>query len=295
MRDRIPTVSRSAVPTPSPAPTRPSSDLFDDDSAPVVHPHAIGGTPIAMALVPMGIPLLWLILTLVARPSVFSFAAPVAIAMGVCGLGLGLASIRRWSTSLRTWALAALVALSYLTSGVIYFSPPEWLEAVRVLMTQTKQQHWRVYKPDDRTFQVKVPGDPTPTDSPLPGWALTSVRVADPNRPIDVFIVAHGEPPNGLPAKGAEEEWFKKVKELLLNVGNATLVREQPLVIADARARDYEFQLPGDRLAKRVVRVVQSGRQFYYMGVDGPSVTFDAIDVREFWDSFKLLTPVRKK
>ncbi len=288
----IPTVQRRQLPQlPPPPPPRPQPDLFDDDP-PVVRPHAAGGAPVALAMLPLGIPLLWLILAVATRPSVFSFAAPVAIAVSVVALGLGLAGVRRWSAAVRVRALVALISLAYLAAGVLYFAQPGWLEGVRAVIPRGRQ-HWQEYKPDDRTFRVTLPGVPAATASPLPDWNLTAVRVADPAKPIDVFVVAHGEPPRDVPAKAADEAWFARVRQAVEAAVGATLVREQPVVVGTAQARDYEFQLPGDATAKRVVRVVRAGGRVYYLAVDGASVTFDAIDVQHFWESFRL-TPGKK-
>lgn len=285
----IPTVHRRQPLPPPPPPARTPPDLFDDDP-PVVRPHAAGGAPVALAMLPLGIPLLWLILAVVARPSVFTFAAPVAIAVSVVALGLGLAGVRRWSAAVRVRALLALVALAYLAAGVLYFTPLEWLEGMRAVVP--RRQNWREYKPDDRTFRVRLPGVPVPTASPLTDWNLTAVRVTDPKKPIDVFVVAHGEPPRDMPAKAADEVWFARVRQALEAAGG-TLVREQPIVVGAAQARDYEFQLPGDATAKRVVRVVRAGGRVYYLGVDSPWVTLEALDVQQFWESFRL-TPGKK-
>ena len=279
LRPRNPTLAPTAPPPP------PKFDPFADDEPPVVHPHTAGSGLVALALLPLGIPLLWLCLTLV-RKSVFTFAAPVAIAVSVCALGVGLVAVRRWSAAVRTRAVLALVALAYLAAAVLYFAQPSWLEGVRALVSRTGLV-WKEYRPDDRTFSVRVPGDPKPGDSPLPGWNLTTVRVVDPKRPVDVFVVAHGTPPKEVPVKAADDEWFGRVREAVLTAGG-TLVREQPLVLGELRVRDYEVQLPGDATAKRVVRVMRGGGRVYYLAVDGPWVTLDAADVQQFWESFKL-------
>lgn len=288
-----PVKPRNPVFVPRPAPTPPPHPW--DDDAPVVHPHAGGSAPFAIALFPLGIPLLWLMIALLARKSVFSFAAPVAIAVSVCLLGFGLAGVRHWSAAVRTRALIALVALAYLSAGVLYFAQPSWLEGVRTLINRSGQD-WKEYRPDDRTFKVRVPGTPTPTDPPVPNWNLTAVRVADPKNPIDVFTVAHGEPPNTVPAREVDAVWFERVKATLLTTAGAELVREQPAVVGEARAiaRDYELRLRGDDTAKRVVRVVRAGGRMYYLSVDSPWVTLDALDVQQFWNSFRL-TPGKKK
>lgn len=255
----------------------------------MVRPHDAGTAPLALALTPLGIPLLWLLIALVARPSVFSFALPVAVAAGVVALGFGLAAVRRWPSATRVRWLIALVFLAYVTSGVLYFAQLSWLEAVRAFWTRTAQD-WREYKPAGGTFRVRVPGEPVPADSPVPGWELTTVTVADPNKLDDVFVVAHGVPPKDLPAKAADEVWFGRVKEAVLAAASAQLVREEASRVGPARAWDYELQLPGDATAKRVVRVIRSGERLYYLAVDSPLVTLDAVDVQLFWRSFKMTT-----
>jgi hypothetical protein len=292
--DGMPTV-RPAANRPAPAPLSPPSPrpdpLWDANDPPVVHPHSAGSTPVAIALIPLGIPLLWLGIALIARPSVFSFAAPVAIAAGVVALGLGLAAVRKWPTAVRVRWLLALVTLAYLVSGTLYFAQPSWLEGVRAFVSKNTQD-WREYRPAGGTFRVRVPGEPVPSDSPVPGWELTAVRVADPQKPVDVFVVAHGPSPNDLPAKAKDEVWFERVREAVVGASEAQLVREQAAKVGKAQAWDYELRLPGDATAKRVVRVIRSGGTLYYLAVDSPWVTLDAFDVRLFWDSFRL-TPAK--
>jgi hypothetical protein len=278
----IPTIPTVANRNPSP---EPNSANWDEEP-PLVHSHT-GGAPYAIALLPIGIPLLWLMISLIAQKSVFSFAAPVAIAVSICLLGFGLANVRKWSAAVRSRALLALVTLAYLTSGILYFVQPEWLENVRTVMTWGKK-NWQDYEPADRTFRVAMPGPPRPADTPLANWKLATVRVADEKKPDDIFVVAHGLLPNELPPKAADDVWFDTVKTALLATANGTLVREQPASLKDVRARDYELQLPGDLTAKRVVRVIRSGGRLYYLGVDGPSVSMNALDVKQFWKSFKL-------
>ena len=69
---------------------------------------------IAVALLPLGVPLLWLTASLLAgKQPVFSFVAPVAMALGAGGLCAGIASVHIWGFAARIRAMLAVVVLGY--------------------------------------------------------------------------------------------------------------------------------------------------------------------------------------
>ena len=87
-----PLVRPSDPPVVRPRPNRPTPLVWElpDAPAPDVERTPPSGGLIALALLPFGIPLLWLLASAVAaREVVWSFAVPVAIAVGASGLGSG--------------------------------------------------------------------------------------------------------------------------------------------------------------------------------------------------------------
>jgi hypothetical protein len=286
-REEIPVVH----PVRRPPPARRAEPLHDD--VPTVHPHATFGGPIALALVPLGVPLLWLVLTLAVGPSQFSFMAAVAIAAGMVGLGLGLAFIRRWSAGLRMRLLVAHSVLTYAAAALFYFAPPDWLERVREVAAISGLV-WREYKPDDQTFKLEVPGEPQESAGPVPGWKLTARQFVDPKDTVDLYVVAYGDPPAGLGKKLSDDEWFPAARDAIAAACDGTLADQDGRVVAVqfARAREYRLDLPDGR--QRVVRMVRTDTKMYYLGVEGPYLSAERQDVQRFMGSFRL-TPAPKK
>ncbi len=255
------------------------------------HPVHTGpnGFLISVALLPVGIPLAWLLVgAITGREPVLSFAAPVALALGAAGLCTGIARTH-WGTPARIRAMLAIVLLAYLVAGVIYFTKPGWLEEARKNFGRG-QLAWRDFHSPDDAYLVKFPGPPKALEtSPVQGWSLKAFRYADPNRAgSDVFVSAHGTVPKDFPKDAPDEAWFQKVKEKLLETTRATLVKDEPVRGVGFQAHEYELQFPDDQI-KRVVRIVREKSRVYYLSVDGPFLTGETPDVKEFMKSFKLL------
>lgn len=292
-RDDIPTVYRSnrrPPPAPSRATARPAR--LDEFDVPTVHPQRTVGGPIAIALLPVGVPLLWLVLKLAVGDSYFSFVAAVAIAAGTVGLGLGLAFIKRWSAKLRMVLLVILAVLAYTTAAVFYFAPLDWLERVREVAVVTGLV-WREFKPEDKTFQLLVPGEPRETAGPVPEWKLTARQFVDPKNAVDLYVVAYGDPPAALGRKVPDEEWFAAARDAIATACEGTVTDERSVSVPTAQGREYRFALPGGK--QRVVRVVRTDTKVYYLGVEGPLVSPDRWDVQRYMASFKLTQPTGKK
>ncbi len=279
-REPIPTVF-SARARPAPPPPKPT-----DDDPPTVHSQTTegAGVPVAVALLPLGVPLLWLALSLAVGPSEFSFMAPVAIAVGTVLLGLGVATLGRWSTQLRVGVLAVLVSLAYTSAGVFYFARPEWLERVREVAVVWG---WvgREYRPDDRTFKLEVPGEPKDAPSPLPGWKPTAKQFGNDKNPTDVYLLAYGPPPAEWGGK-SDDTGFGKAKEAIAAATGGSVKTERVVSLANAQAREYVVELPENR--QRVVRVVWAGAKVYYLAVEGLYVSGERLDVKHYLGSFSL-------
>lgn len=275
----IPVVHR--VPKPASRPEHP-------DEIPTVHPPQSGGGPIALALLPVGVPLLWLILSLVAGPSEFSFMAPVAIATGTVGLGLGLALIRRWSVPFRMRLLLVLTVLGYGAAALFYFAQEGWLERVREVTAVTGLT-WREFRPEDKTFRLEVPGEPAEAAPPVSSWKLTARQFIDPKTPVDVYVVAYGDAParQGKWAdKATREAWFAAARNAVATACEGKLLDERVVSVADCEAREYEFALAGGK--HRVVRLVRTERKLVYLSVEGQYLTAERVDVQKYLGSFRL-------
>lgn len=282
--ENIPVVHRS--PKTSSRPEHP-------DEIPTVHPPQSGGGPIALALLPVGVPLLWLILTLTVGPSAFSFMAPVAISLGTVGLGLGLAFVRRWSVPMRMRLLVALTVLGYAAAALFYFAQESWLERVREVAAVTGLT-WREFRPEDRSFRLEVPGEKAETPCPVADWNLTCHQFVDPKNAIDVYVVAYGDAPPKLGKwtdKPSKEAWFNSARDALSASCEGKLLDERVVSVPNSEAREYEFVLTGGK--HRVVRVVRSDKRVVYLSVEGPYLTADQAHVQKYLRSFRF-TPTQK-
>jgi hypothetical protein len=238
------------------------------------------------------VPLLWLMLTLIAQPSEFSFMAPVAIALGTVGLGFGLARIRRWPVPLRMRLLVALTVLGYGAGALFYFATPGWVSQVREVTAVLGLTWGEFTPPEDKSFRLAVPGERAETASPVPEWKLTAWQFIDPKAPVDVFVVAYGDPPAGVGKwadKPSKEAWFKAARDQLARACAGELADERVVSVPDCEAREYEFVLAGGK--HRVVRLVRTNRQVVYLAVEGPYLTADRQDVQKYLRSFKLTPP----
>ncbi len=254
-------------------------------------PH---GMLIAVALLPLGVPLLWLTASLLTgKQPVFSFVAPVAMALGAGGLCAGIASVHLWGFATRIRAMLAVVVLGYAIAGVIYFTKPSWIEVTRKWFQGFGAPGDNTeYRPQDRSYSVRFPGKPTPEGtSPLQGgWRLNEVvAFSDPRRTgEEVFVAAHGFAPIGFPLTPSDEKLFGSAKEELLKTTGAKLVKETAIPEGDGAIREYELLMP-DGVNKRFVRIARKGTQVFYLGVEGPFLTAELPQVRDFFRSFRLL------
>jgi hypothetical protein len=266
-----------------------------DDSAALGlgEPHA-GPPPalVGLVLLPLGIPLLWLAApALTGVEPIFSFAAPVALAVGLCGLGLGVAFAHGWSETTRVKAVLGLVLVGYFTGGFLYFLKKEWAEAVRRHVGPGELK-WHEFRPphDAKAYQVKLPGKEKALaeHAALPGWGLKAYRFAqDAKTALGlVYEVAHGVPPADVAGKDlSDDDWFGKAREAVCRGCEGEVSQERPVENKGHRGREYVLTLP-DGATNRIVRVFRAGDRAFYLSVEGAFVPDDARYVREFFDSF---------
>jgi hypothetical protein len=242
-----------------------------------------------LALLSWGIPAGWLLAPfLTGREAVFSFAAPVAIAVGLTGLGLGLAWTK-WSSRTRIHAVLVLLLVGYFTAGFLYFLKREWAEAVRHQLGRGPHE-WIDFRDPAGGYTVRLPGPAVPTDSPLAGWPLTAFRVEDRS---DLFVVAAGPLPEGFPA--AEDAWFEKAKQAVVaDAGHDLRTDPRPVATKGRTAypgREFIIDLPGQMV--RIVRVFRVRDRAFYLSAQGPFWNPTTGDVKLFFDSFRIGTQAR--
>jgi hypothetical protein len=314
-----------------------SFDDFDDDdgdeAVPVGDPlpdedEAINPTAplIGLALLPFGIPLLWLVAPLLSGvESVFSFAVPVAVAVGVAGLCLGVVATavtgkepvfswgtpfsvavgfsalclgltytRDFSRSTRLKGVLALVGLAYFITGTLYFLKQDWVEELKKALDRGEGR-WVHFQPPDRAYQVRMPNEPAqvPAGS-VPGWNLTEYQCEE-QRPggTDVYAVAHGtdpNPPNRF-RKDDDAQWFKDLIDAVARGANGNVTDERKLFDQGRPAREYLIAVPAFQTT-RVVRVYRDHGLVVYLAVEGRGLSFADDDVKRFFGS--LIIPGRK-
>jgi hypothetical protein len=273
-----------------------------EPAVPVVHPidefdsghdhgrHGPTSALIGLSLLPLGIPLVWAAARLLTGiDPVFSYALPVAIAVGMAGLCLGAAVTCDWSYPTRVKGILMLVFLGYAAGAFLFFVQKDWLEAARKRISSDVR--WQRFEPADKTFEVQVPGRarPEPAAEPVPGWELRTFRCADPKqKSTDVYWVAYGLPPDSV-ANLADNEWFAAVRQAITQAAGGVDPSEKPLTYGWQQhpGREYGLVLP-DRITNRTVRVYRIGTRAFYLAAEGVALPADAPDVRKFFESFYL-------
>ena len=281
---------------------RPRDRFADPDGEePELAPRRPVPGAVGLALLPLAVPLAWLVAPLLnlGKP-IFSFAAPVSLALGSVGLGLGLAHCYGWSAGARLRAVVATVALSYALGLVLFLVNADWAVAVRRALPAPAAPLYKFTAPE-RLYSVTVPGRPEPVEgSPLDGWDLTAYRSGPPAERRDTFLqlvyeFAHGRPPAGELRRftTTDRAFFDAVKAALAEATGGE-VRAEPLVdwrtpAGSLTQGDFAVALP-DGARRRVVRVVRdaAARRVYYFAVEGAFLPDDLGAVRSFFKSLEI-------
>ena len=239
----------------------------------------------ALALIPLGIPLLWLLLTLVAPASAFSFATPVVVALSITVLAFGLAAVRIWSGSSRIWGLLLLNALAYLGTLAFYFAPTTLLEFAREFAVFNSGLGWKNYEPPKAGFGVRVPtGESAPVEF-LTEWPLDATTFQQRRKPVDQFVVAHGKIPLNL-RRAPDEEFWAGFRKLLSGELQLEPTREQRLAGGAIPQMEYLFELP-DGSSRVIVRAWRKAGTVVVLSIRGPFLYADRPDVQYFLKSLK--------
>ena len=301
------------VATPSKAPPRakrvstPKRSIADptpavtNDPIPTVDPYHSGhdepghgphATLIGFVLLPLGIPLLWLAGPLLTgREPIFSFAAPVALALGLCGLGLGIGYAHGWATATRFKAVLSLILVGYFTGGTLYFLKKEWAEAVRRHIGPEPGE-WRLFKPPEGQYTVKAPWREQKAEGQLPGWSVQGYRFSpNPKQAVPqdalgvIYEVAHGSPPAGLEGKASDDDWFAAARQAIATGTEGEILRERPVTQQGHVGREFKVEMP-DRATNRIIRVFRAENRAFYLAVQGVAIPDDAPYVTRFFTSF---------
>ena len=281
---------------PTVQPRRRDADLDEMPSPPRKPVSAV----IGIALVPMGIPLAWLIAPLLGlgKP-IFSFAAPVSLALGLFGLGVGIAYCFGWSAVARVRAIIGIVLVGYILGLALFLANADWAVAVRRNLPAPGAPRVSFTAPG-AAYSVKVPGTPEELPvSPLAGWDLAAFRTGPRDDRRDGFLqlvyeFAHGRPPGELRLRSTDDDEFFDAIQTTLRDSTGGEVTADPLV--DWRTDkgmltigDFAVALP-DGARRRAVRVVRDRRaeRVYYLAVEGAFLPRDLNAVQLFFNSLSI-------
>jgi len=255
-----------------------------------------------MALLPIGIPLFWLAARVITgQAPVFSYAAPVAIAIGLSTLSFGIVFAHGMSFGTKLKAILALALLGYMLGGFVFFMKKEWAEVVRKNLGGPPKPQWREFK-EENTYSVFVPGEKTAVEEQIPGWTLKGYRFSnlDQNRNdgLDLaYEIATGKPPAELNGKDVtDEDWFRAARKAIVEKCDGQVIAEKLITHQGLSGREFTLTLP-DGATNKVVRVfrfhVKGSDRAYYLAVEGVFLPVEAKFVSEFFNSLKIIEPTK--
>lgn len=259
------------------------ADLHDPD-APKTGPTSV---LIGLALLPFGIPLFWLLAPiLTGKETIFSFGLPIAIAVGISGVCLGVVFTRDWSFSTKLKGTAALLLVAYFVAGFLYFLKTEWVIALRKdLMGNTSQ--WISFSGEQKAYTVMMPSYPQPDrEELLAGWPLQLYRAADRSAHSETYIVGHGEAL--ATARGQPDDaFFASAKQSVVATTKGTLDTDKPIMQQGYDGREFVFTL-ADRASTRTVRIYRVGEQAFVVAIEGAFLPADSTELKKFFGSFHI-------
>ncbi|HEY1186418.1 MAG TPA: hypothetical protein VGE74_02125, partial [Gemmata sp.] len=260
---------------------------------------ATGGLPfsvmVGFALMPFGIPLLWLLGPLVTGFSAsLSLAVPVSLAVAASALCLGVVYTIDWTGTTRLKGVLMLVCLSYLAAAGMYFLKPALMERIQKFFSVAAP--WVLCEVPGTEghchIKLPVPGAPPEVvrgEKPLAGieWAdgLRATHRIEGTMDVKTytyFIVANSP---RAPLVNADDRWFEEAAKGLKGATKAKDLKETVVPGENRPHRQWELTFP-DSTAVRIVRVFVIKGRVYYLAVEGPELTPDNENLGTFFQSF---------
>src|SRR5262245_51552678 len=271
-------------------PVEPVPDLVHDP-----HQKPVAGLPVSvlvgLALLPFGIPLLWLITpALTGLNAALSMAVPISLAVAASALCLGVVKTIDWSATTRIKGVLMLVSLSYFAAAGLYFLKKDLTDKVQGFFGPTSD--WSEEKSKDGQFKVKLPSNrwETPKDiQPLDPRVKLQGLSASHNSPIHgnfEYFALYGDP--AVPLVNPDDAWFDGIGTQLKQ-GKGVKQSEKPrwvpyTPIPNLMGREWEFRLQDGNT--RIVRVFVIRGRVYYLSAEGPNLDNRDELARTFFDSF---------
>jgi hypothetical protein len=241
---------------------------------------------IGLALLPLAIPLLWLIGPhLLAKPASLTLAAPASLAIAASSLCLAVVFTVDWTPLTRIKGVLILVGLSYFAGLSLYFLKKDLIERVRDFFTPTDR--WQEYREANGAYTVMTPGNPMEySGQPLAGWKLKCRHASSSPFPGPSAHYVYGAGPD---AKAQSPDWFAEVDRGLSE--EARNAEQQPptdvMMWNNIPAKQWIMEMANDRV--RVVRVFRSAGTVYYLSVESEDLEPDSpMIVGRFFDSFRI-------
>lgn len=253
------------------------------------------GLPVSVlfgfALLPLAIPLLWLIgPILLTKPPSLTMAAPISLAISASVLCLAVVLTVDWAPMTRIKGVLILVGLSYFAGLSLYFLKKELVERIQDFLNPTER--WQDFRDPAGGYTVAVPTVPSGTGAqPLAGWNLSCHEcVGHPFPRPDVRYVFGSGPDSHADV----EKWFEAVdRALKSSAGPQSEIPDLPAEVVSFEnlpGRQWVINLPRDRT--RVVRVFRTQARVYYLSVEGDDIDPDShASVGRFFDSFRVDPP----
>lgn len=264
-------------------------------SSPHESPHpAGGGLPVSVlfgfALLPLAIPLLWLIgPLLLTRPPALTMAAPISLAISASILCLAVVLTVDWTPLTRIKGVLILVGLSYFAGLSLYFLKKDLVERVREFFSTAER--WHEFREPNGAYKVLVPGAPRSVGSqPIAGWKLScyesaSIPIAQPS-----VRYVFGSGPD---VRGDSEKWFEEVgRGLKANAGAGASGADPTEVLSwdQIPGQQWVIELANNHV--RVVRVFRKDGVVFYLSVESEGLEADSpFTVGRFFDSFQVFAP----
>ncbi len=258
------------------------------------HQAPVAGLPVSvlvgLALLPFGIPLLWLIMPMVTgQDAALSIAVPLALAVAASALCLGVVKTIDWTATTRIKGVLMLVGLAYLSAAGLYFLKKELMDKVQGFFGPTSE--W-AFVPLDKNSRIKMPSNPEKCeDQPLgPGVVGPNVKLVGLQATYEsdlrggTYKYWAMSATLAAPVAKPDDAWFNKIGDELKRVRGGRLLQKHTVTHRGHPGCEWEFELGEDTI--RIVQVFVIDNRVYYLSAEGPKLTRDDDLADTFFQSF---------
>ena len=246
---------------------------------------------IGFALLPFAIPLLWLIgPALLSQQPSLSLAAPASLALSAAVLCLAVVFTVDWTPATRIKGVLMLVGLSYFAGLSLYFLKKDMVDRARELFGT--RHHTHIFHPvPEGGYEVRLPVKPNEVhpvgDQPVPGGKLRCFQATFQEFGEQAVVLTVGAGTDPHPELRKDDPWYDAIGPAMVEA--AGVAPQAPSMrIEFPPGRAWELMLPND--SRRIVRIYRVGGKVFYLSAEGPSLDETNPHVRQFFDSFRVVT-----